>query len=250
MFSKTIIDSDLFLDMPLSTQALYFHLSMRADDEGFVNNPKKIARMIGADEDSLKLLAAKQFIIPFESGIVVIRHWKIHNYIQKDRLKTTAYTTEKSQLTTNTNGEYSLNDIKSRTDCTQNGYKTDTQDSIGKYSIDKSSIVEDSKDKILSISDNKESMSADALAPAKSKREKFIPPTVEEVQAYCKETGKPINAEAFVDYFTSNGWKVGGKTPMKDWKAAVRQWRRRDEENGKVYKGDGIDHSLDFMFPG
>ena len=82
MFSKTIIDSDAFLDMPLSTQSLYFHLSMRADDDGFINNPKKIQRMIGCADDDLKLLIAKNFIIPFESGIVVIKHWKIHNYIR------------------------------------------------------------------------------------------------------------------------------------------------------------------------
>ena len=84
MFAKTIIDSDAFLEMPLSSQALYFHLSMRADDDGFINNPKKIQRVIGASEDDLKLLVAKSFIIPFESGIVVIKHWKIHNYIQSD----------------------------------------------------------------------------------------------------------------------------------------------------------------------
>ena len=79
MFAKTIIDSDLFLDMPMSTQLLYFHLSMRADDDGFINNPKKIQRMIGCSEDDLKMLIMKQFIIPFESGVVVIKQWRIHN---------------------------------------------------------------------------------------------------------------------------------------------------------------------------
>ena len=94
MFSKKIIDSDAFLDMPLSTQALYFHLSMRADDEGFINNPKKVSRMIGCGEDDLKLLIAKNFIIPFESGVVVIKHWLIHNTIRKDRAKETLYKEE------------------------------------------------------------------------------------------------------------------------------------------------------------
>jgi hypothetical protein len=83
MFAKIIIDSDAFLDMPLSTQALYFHLSMRADDDGFINNPKKIQRTIGATDDDFKLLIAKHFVIPFDSGVVVIKHWKIHNYIQR-----------------------------------------------------------------------------------------------------------------------------------------------------------------------
>lgn len=98
MFAKTIIDSDTFLDMPLSTQALYFHLSMRADDDGFINNPRKIQRSIGATDDDLKLLIAKQFTIPFESGVVVIKHWRLHNYIQKDRYKPTIYQDEKAQL--------------------------------------------------------------------------------------------------------------------------------------------------------
>ena len=108
MFAKTIIDSDAFLDMPLSTQALYFHLAMRADDEGFVNNPKKIQRMIGASEDDLKLLFAKKFVIPFESGVVVIKHWRIHNYIRADRLIRTVYKEERDLLSVKENGAYTL----------------------------------------------------------------------------------------------------------------------------------------------
>jgi DnaD/phage-associated family protein len=106
MFAKTIIDSDAFLDMSLSAQALYFHLSMRGDDEGFVNNPKKIQRMIGASDDDAKILVAKKFIIPFESGIVVIKHWKIHNYIRGDRLVETKYKEERSLLELDENGAY------------------------------------------------------------------------------------------------------------------------------------------------
>ena len=122
MFAKTIIDSDAFVDMPLSTQALYFHLSMRADDEGFVNSPKKIQRMIGATDDDMRILAGKKFIIPFETGIVVIKHWKIHNYIRGDRIVETKYTDEKSMLILNENGAYSLaikddvNEIKELTE--------------------------------------------------------------------------------------------------------------------------------------
>lgn len=98
MFAKSIIDSDAFLDMPLSTQSLYFHLSMRADDEGFVGNPKKIARMLGASEDDMKILISKRFILIFDSGIVAIKHWKINNYIQADRFKPSNYFEEKSML--------------------------------------------------------------------------------------------------------------------------------------------------------
>lgn len=108
MFAKTIIDSDAFIDMPLSSQALYFHLSMRGDDDGFINNPKKIQRMIGASDDDFKMLVVKRFIIPFESGIVVIKHWKIHNYIRGDRKKDTVYPEEMSLLEEKENGAYTL----------------------------------------------------------------------------------------------------------------------------------------------
>ena len=130
MFAKTIIDSDAFLDMPLSTQALYFHLSMRADDDGFINNPKKVQRMIGASDDDAKVLVAKRFIIPFESGIVVIKHWKIHNYIQKDRYKATVYQEEKALLTEKKNQGYTLS-----TQCIHDVSIADTQDRLGKDRI-------------------------------------------------------------------------------------------------------------------
>ncbi len=128
MFAKTIIDSDAFLEMPLTTQALYFHLSMRADDDGFVNNPKRILRLIGSSEDDMKVLLAKSFLIPFESGIVVIKHWKMHNYIQKDRYKPTLYTDERNALELTKQGVYETLD----TGCIQDGYKMDTQDRLGK----------------------------------------------------------------------------------------------------------------------
>jgi len=152
MFAKTIIDSDVFLDMPLTTQALYFHLSMRADDDGFVNNPKKIQKMVGASDDDLTILKAKNFLIPFANGIVVIKHWKIHNYIRNDRYKETAYQEEKSMLNLKDNNTYTLkNDVgipngyQVSTDGIPNGYRLDTQvrlgkDSIGKFSLDKESI--------------------------------------------------------------------------------------------------------------
>ena len=157
MFAKTIIDSDAFTDMPLSTQALYFHLSMRADDDGFLNNPKKIQRMVGCSDDDLKILIAKRFLIPFDSGVVVIKHWKIHNYIRSDRYKETVYTEEKHMLNLKNNGAYTLksNDSTPLVDETdvigipsgipddnQPTYHLDTQVRLGKDSI-----VEDNKEK-------------------------------------------------------------------------------------------------------
>ncbi len=100
MFSLNIVDTDLFLDMPASTQNLYFHLGMRADDDGFVSSPKKITAMVNCSADDLNLLILKGYVIPFDSGVCVIRDWKIHNYIQKDRYHETTYLGEKSMLNT------------------------------------------------------------------------------------------------------------------------------------------------------
>ncbi|NVZ00196.1 conserved phage C-terminal domain-containing protein [Pediococcus pentosaceus] len=108
MFSKKITDTDIFLDMPLSSQALYFHLNMHADDDGFVSNAKTVKRMIGSSDDDLKLLLTKNFIFAFESGVVVIKDWKIHNYIRKDTYNTTIYGDEKGQLSQDENGSYTL----------------------------------------------------------------------------------------------------------------------------------------------
>lgn len=132
MFAKTIIDSDAFLDMPLSAQALYFHLSMRADDDGFINNPKKIQRMVGASDDDCKLLIMKRFIITFESGVIVIKHWKIHNYIRNDRYKPTIYEEEKAQLAEKENKAYTEKSNVGIPDGIPEVYQMDTQDRLGK----------------------------------------------------------------------------------------------------------------------
>jgi len=134
MFAKTIIDSDVFLDMPQNSQLLYFHLALRADDEGFVNNTKSIMRNVGCKDDDLRVLEAKKFIIPFQSGVIVIRHWKIHNYIQKDRFVETKHINEKSYLMLDENKSYALKNNEV-IQCIQNVYNLDTQDSIGKDSL-------------------------------------------------------------------------------------------------------------------
>jgi len=114
MFSKDITENDAFLDMPLSSQALYFHLGMAADDDGFVS-PNRIVRMIGCQGDDLKLLIAKKFVLPFEDGVVVIKHWKINNYIQADRYKKTTHQEKMALLKVKENGGYTLD-----TECIQN----------------------------------------------------------------------------------------------------------------------------------
>ena len=138
MFAKTIVTSDAFLDMPLSARCLYFTLGMFADDDGFVNNPKSIMRQVGACTDDLNILLAKRFILSFASGVIVIKHWKIHNYIAKDRYKETKYIEEKSTLLLDEKGAY--------TECIQDVYKVDTQVRLGKDSLGEFRLVEGSAD--------------------------------------------------------------------------------------------------------
>ena len=128
MFAKTIVLSDAFLDMPLSARCLYFTLGMLADDDGFINSPRSIMRQCGASDDDMRILLARKFVIAFESGVIVIKHWRINNYLRNDRYKETVYTEEYKQLTTEKNGAYTL------------GIPSNGIPSIGKVSIGKNSI--------------------------------------------------------------------------------------------------------------
>jgi len=196
MFSLKIIDTDAFMDMSLSAQALYLHLLIRADDDGFVGNPKKILRMIGGQDDDMKLLFVKRFIIGFESGVCVIKHWKIHNYIQSDRYNKTTYNEEAEALETKENGSY--------TECIQNVSKMDTQVRLGKVSIGK-------------------------------KRGGFTPPSISELKEFIKENNYNVDPETFINHYETVGWMVG-KNKMKDWKASVRGWHSRNKDTPKTYK--------------
>lgn len=210
MFAKSIIDSDAFLDMPLSTQALYFHFSMRADDDGFINNPSKIMRIINATKNDLDLLILKGFIIPFEIGLCVIRHWRIHNYLRSDRYKPTVYQEEKAKLSINESGVYLLgipNDNQMDTKClplVDAGKVRIGKDRIGEERIGKS---------------NSKQVAAHTTAS------RFQKPTLSEVESYCSERGNTIDPKRFIDFYESKGWVVG-KSPMKDWRAAVRTWEK------------------------
>ena len=213
MFAKTIIDSDAFLDMPQSSQLLYFHLSMRADDDGFINNPRSIMRNVKCNEDDLKLLIVKKFIIQFESGIVVIKHWKIHNYIQKDRYKETKYKDEKSTLSLDENNAYT----QSETQCIQDVYISDTQDRLGKDRLGKDRL---GKDRLGKVND---------YGTAK----RFTPPTFDEVRDYCLSRNNNIDPEYFIDYYERQDWKLSNGQKMKNWKAAVRTWEHNNYGNNK-----------------
>lgn len=227
MFAKTIIDSDAFLDMPLSTQALYFHLSMRADDDGFINNPKKIQRVVGCADDDLKLLIAKNFIIPFESGIVVIKHWKIHNYIRNDRYKETVYQEELAMLEVKENKVYTLG--------IPNEYQMETQVRLGKDRIGKESIGED----------NMPDSTEPEPPPKKPSKHKYgeyknVLLTDEELQKLKTEySDYEERIERLSAYIESSGRKY------KSHYATIRMWAKKDKEvkpqqNGKQAKAEKL----------
>ena len=243
MFAKTIIDSDAFLDMSISARLLYYDLGMRADDDGFVNSPKKIMRMIGASEDDLRMLCARKFIIPFDNGVVVIKHWRIHNYIRKDTYNETPYKEQMALLELDENTAYRLK--SSEEEMTFDSTLTNRQRTVDETLTDSQRTVDTGKVRLGKDrigKDRIERMDAD-----KPPRKRFEPPSVEEVDAYIKEQNYHVDAQRFVDYYTSNGWMVG-KNHMKDWKAAVRTWERKDGEDGKPISGDCKTHSGKFDY--
>lgn len=197
MFAKSIVLTDAFLDMPMSARCLYFTLSMVADDDGFVSSPKSVMRQCGATTDDMGVLISKRFVLAFDSGVIVIKHWRINNYLQKDRYTPTNYQEEMSMLMLDSNHAYTEREKPMYTECIQDVY-TD-KSSIDKNSIDKCS------------------------------NGRFAPPTVEEVKAYCEERQNNVNAQQFVDFYSAKGWMVG-RNKMKDWKACVRTWEQRDDK--------------------
>ena len=233
MFAKTIIDSDAFIDMPLSAQALYLHLSMRADDDGFVNSPKRIQRMIGAADDDMKLLVAKSFLIPFESGIVVIKHWKIHNYIRGDRKKQTVHSDEMLLLETKENGVYELNVSQMSVKCQSNVSQMSAQDRLG-------------KDRLV------ESIAADDTPPAPAKtKHKYgeynnVRLTDDEINKLNEELGAHMTTACitFLDeYIEMKGYKA------KSHYLAIKKWvvsavkERQPKEQDRLAWLDEIDWS-------
>jgi hypothetical protein len=341
MFAKTIIDSDAFLDMSPSAQALYFHLAMRADDDGFVNNPKKIQRMVGASDDDCRLLIAKRFVLTFESGVIVIKHWRIHNYIRGDRKKETSYTKEMSMLMEKGNGAYSFktetpsleavdaNETKRQKayresnlpysfeykikrafwgcECPLCGAKMqeNNEDGIvtrnripsiqhnvpiskgGKHELGNISVIckecnitlQDTETESLNAEEvikkwdeicmsdtclpndgqlsvkcqhrlGKDRLGKVSIDDSESQTKKrFVPPTIEEVKAYCIERNNNVDPQRFIDHYTSNGWMVG-KNKMKDWKASVRTWERTDQERKPSQQKHGSDRIAEMVLRG
>ena len=225
MFTMKIVDSDAFLDMPLSTQCLYFHLNMRADDDGFVSNPKRIKNLIGASDDDLKLLRAKRFILSFEDGVIVIKHWRMHNTIQKDRYTTTAFQEELSMLKVKENKAYSLTEgenIVLETKCFQN-VSTDIDIDLG-LDTDLEEDKELGKKKKGTKVPKEKPSDVDVIT------KNTVPPPVDVVEQYCRERNNGIDAEHFCDYYATRGWKLNNGKKMVDWQAAVRTWEGNDKK--------------------
>lgn len=230
MFSKTIIDSDTFLDMPLSAQALYFHLSMRADDDGFINNPKKIQRMIGASDDDCRLLIMKQLIIAFDSGVIVIKHWRLHNYIQKDRYKPTLYQNEKSTL--------ELDESKVYTKCIQDVSNMDTQVRLGKVRLGK---VKESEDKPHSQKKSYGEFKNVLLTDDEYNLliEQFGNPEqlIKRLDEYKEQSGKQYNS----DYMAIRKWVVEAVKEDEAKKPPIDETYNIDEINRKAMFNDDYD---------
>jgi hypothetical protein len=231
MFSKDITDSDAFIEMSSAAQALYFHLNQGADDDGFNNQVQMAIMKAHASTDDLKILMVKNFVIRFECGVIVIKHWRLHNTLRKDRYTPTNYQDELNLLGIKDNGVYTLG-----CQVVAEGLP-DGCPSIDKGSVDKVSVGEDSVEDVPDIN----------VGHKPPKR--FTPPTVDEVRAYCKERGNGVDPQRFVDYYSSNGWMVG-KTKMKDWKAAVRTWEQRDSKWGQNKAPKSSNPFLDMLEDG
>lgn len=209
MFSKQIVETDAFLDMPKSSQLLYFHLNMEADDDGFVSSPKKIMRVIGASEDDIKILLAKRFLLTFESGVVVIKHWLIHNYIRKDTYQETKYLKEKNSLKIKENGGY--------TERQRLVDDSSTQDRLGKDRIGQDSIDKDNKLTINKI----------FLGEFKN-----VELTEDEYKKLLEKIGEN-NAHILIEEL-SGYLKSTGKNKYKNHYATLLNWARRKIETRQL----------------
>lgn len=236
MFNDEVTTSDAFMDMPDSSQVLYFHLGMSADDDGFVSNPKMIMRATGKKDDDYKILVLKKFLIHFQDeGVCVVKHWRINNNLRKDRYTETKYIHLKERLFIRENGAYTLNPqnalpvpkghflVGEKTDQESTGYTlVDQRLPSGQPSI------------------GKDRLGKDRLDIKKQTKKVFVKPTLEEVKAYCDERKNGIDPQAFLDSNEAKGWVIGkNKTPAKDWKAMIRTWEnfnkaRKQEEGSKT----------------
>lgn len=240
MFAKTIVTSDAFLDMPASTRCLYFLLGMVADDDGFVNNPKSIMRQAGATTDDMNLLIAKRFILTFQSGVVVIKHWCIHNTIQKDRYKETKYLEEKSTLMLDGNKAYTEAESEVYPECIQNVSKPEPQVRLGEDRLSKVSVGE--------VNDIAEDINVPSRSPKTVRHKhgsyKNVLLSDEDMNKLQDEFPYDYSEriERLSEYMASTG-----KT-YKNHLATIRNWARKDRPQAQAKKGNSFMDLADERF--
>ena len=205
MFAKSVVLADAFLDLPVRARCLYFMLGMVADDDGFVNSPKGVQRQCGASAADLKTLIDRDYLIAFDSGVVVLRHWRVHNLLKKDRYKQTDHVEEKAQLVLEETRTYGK---RSEPLWNPSGTHLEPQVREGKE--------REGKDR-----------------EGQDREGEFRPPTLVQVGAYCRQRRSPVSPRRFLEYYTANGW-MQGQTKIRDWKAALRAWEERELGGGCV----------------
>ena len=210
MLTRKVTDDDHFTDLSSSAQALYLHLTMSADDDGFCNQLSTAMFRSHASVQDLEALLEKRFLLQFDNGVIVIKHWRMANALRKDRYTPTAFQEELAKLKIKENGSYTMAD-----------------DAVASWLPDGCQVVaerlpQDRVDKNRLEENRLEECEAD-----KPQRTRFVPPTVEDVREYCLKNNYRVDAQRFIDYYESNGWMVG-RTKMKNWQAAVRNWARKD----------------------
>ena len=256
MFSLDIVNTDEFMDLPCSAQALYFHLGMRADDDGFISNPRRVFQNIGAKASDLKKLAEKEYVVLFDSGVCMIRDWKTNNFVRKDRYTPTRYQREKDSLPNGIPDDMPdgiPDDIPHETPDAprpvdpgkdRSGKVRSGKDRSGKVRSGKNEgeapIPSPAPDALSAKPDGKDAASipppqccgteAPPFRQGGHARPRFIPPKLEEVKAYCLQRHNGIDPEGFLDFYTANGWTQGKGKPIRDWQAAVRTWERREKD--------------------
>lgn len=212
MLTRKVTDDDNFVALSSSAQALYLHLNLGADDDGFCNQISTAMFKAHASVQDLEALLEKRYLLQFENGVIVIKHWRMANALRKDRYTQTTFKDELAKLKVKENGAYTYAD--------NSGFPSGCQlvaNRLPQNRVDKS---REDKDRV------EESVV--------EKRKRFSPPTVEEVAAYCDERGNNIDPQHFVDYYSARGWMIG-KNHMKDWKAAVRTWEKSDKKTNNIF---------------
>lgn len=231
MFSNTITDSDLFMDMPKSAQLLYFHLNMHADDDGFVGNTKSIMRMTGSSDDDLKILLAKQYLIPFENGVTVIKDWHIHNYIRSDRKHPTKYTNELKQLELNEDASYSKLPFGSQV--STNGQPNDGHlvgDCHTEVRLGKDRLGKDSKGKYIEPGNPKPGKAK----PARHKYGQYQNVLLTDEQLEKLESEFPSDWQDRIERVS--GYVQSSGKHYKDYLATIRNWAKRDQQSNQSNK--------------